>query len=64
MTTNDIKNVQILMTTNDGRYFIAVTDNVAIKCLCAEVLQFREVKKELINEIKITDILNDEDIAG
>lgn len=57
MTTNDIKNVQVLMTTNDGRYFIAVTDIFAIKCLCAEILDFREVKKELINEILLTDIL-------
>lgn len=58
MTTNDIKNVQVLMTTNDGRYLIAVSDNIAIKCLCAEVLQFREVKKDLINEILLTDILD------
>lgn len=56
MTTNDIKNVQVLMTTSDGRYFIAVTDNEAIKCLCAEVLQFREVKKELIEEYSLTKL--------
>lgn len=58
MTTNDIKNIQLLMTTNDGRYFIAVTDNVAIKCLCAEILQFREVKKELIEEYSLTELID------
>lgn len=45
------------MTTNDGRYLIAVTDDVAIKCLCVATLQFREVKKEMIEEIKLTDII-------
>lgn len=56
MTTNDIKNIQVLMTTNDGRYFIAVTDNVVLKCICAEILQFREVKKELIEEYSLTQL--------
>ena len=56
MTTNDIKNIQVLMTTNDGRYLIAVTDNIAIKCLCAEILQFHEVKKELIEESSLTEL--------
>lgn len=59
MTTKDIKKVQVLMATNDRRYLIAETDNVAIKCLCAEILQFREVKKDSINEILLTDILKD-----
>ena len=58
MTTNDIKNIQVLMATNDGRYLIAVTDNVVIKCLCAEILQFREVKKELIEEYSLTELTN------
>lgn len=57
ITTNDIKNIQVLMATNDGRYFIAVTDDVVIKCLCAEILQFREVKKELINEYSLTELI-------
>lgn len=63
MTTSDIKNVQVLMTTNDGRYLVAVTSDVAIKCLCTATLQFREVKKELIEEIKITDIIDDENVT-
>lgn len=45
------------MTTNDGRYLIAVTNDVAIKCLCVATLQFREVKKEMIEETKLTDII-------
>ena len=45
------------MTTNDGRHLIAVTNDVAIKCLCVATLQFREVKKELIDEISLTDNL-------
>lgn len=59
MTTKDIKSVQVLMTTKDERYLIAITDSDAIKCLCAEILQFREVKKDMINEILLTDILKD-----
>lgn len=58
MTTSDIKNVQVLMTTNDGRYLVAVTNDVVIKCLCAATLQFHELKKESLVKIKVTDILD------
>ena len=56
MTTNDIEIIQVLAKTKGGDYLLAQSDNIALICFSAEVLQFHKVKKELIEQYSLTEL--------
>lgn len=57
VTTNDIEKIQVYLIMKDGRMLIGQTDNRIIKNIMAEFVQFAEVKPELIDEVKLKDIV-------
>ena len=46
-----------ILCLKDGRMLIGQTDNRIIKNIMAEFVQFAEVKPELIDEVKLKDIV-------
>ena len=57
VTTDDIEKIQVYLCLKDGRMLIGQTDNRIIKNIMAEFIQFAEVKPELIDEVKLKDIV-------
>lgn len=55
--TNDIEKIQVYLFLKDGRMLVGQTDNRIIKNIMAEFVQFAEVKPELINEVKLKDVV-------
>lgn len=57
VTTNDIEKIQVYLCMKDGRMLIGQTDNRIIKNIMADFVQFAEVKPELIDEVKLKDVV-------
>lgn len=57
MTSDDIKSVQIIATTNDGKHIMAVSDDkILIRCI-AEWCKFVKLKDELFEQCSIKEIM-------
>lgn len=57
VTTADIESIQVYLCLKDGRMFVGKTDNRIIKNIMGEFVQFSEVKPELINKVKLKDVI-------
>lgn len=61
MTSDDIKNVQIIATCRDGQHILAVSDDeILIRCI-AEWCQFVRLKEELFEQCSIRELIADND---
>lgn len=59
MTSDDIKSVQIIATTNDGKHIMAVSeDKILIRCI-AEWCKFVKLKDELFEQCSIKEIMEE-----
>lgn len=57
MTTNDIKSVQIIATTNDDKHIMAVSDDkILIQCI-ASWCQFVKLKEELFEQCSLKELI-------
>lgn len=59
MTTNDIKDVQIIAKTHDGEYIISKTDDKIIINMLASFCQFVKLDKKLFTEYSLEELLVD-----
>lgn len=59
MTSNDIKSVQIIATTKDGKHIMAVSDDkILIRCI-AEWCKFVKLKDELFEQCSLKEIMEE-----
>ena len=59
MTSDDIKSVQIIATTNDGKHIMAVSDDkILIRCI-AEWCKFAKLKEELFEQCSLKDVMEE-----
>ena len=59
MTTNDIKSVQIIATTNDGQHLLAVSDENPLIWHIAACCQFVKLKEELFEECSLKELMEE-----
>ena len=57
MTTNDIKNVQILVNLKNGEKLIGVTDNNILINMIAGFVEFVKVDEEKFDSIALKEII-------
>lgn len=57
MTTDDIKSVQIIATTKDGKHLMAVSDDKILICCIAAWCKFIELKDELFEQCSLKEII-------
>lgn len=57
MTTNDIKNVQILVNLKDGQKLLGVTNDKILINMIAGFVKFVQVDEEKFASIKIKEII-------
>ncbi len=57
MTTNDIKSVQIIATTKDGKHIMAVSEDIILIQCIAQWCQFVKLKDELFAECALKEIM-------
>lgn len=57
MTTNDIKSVQIIATTKDGKHIMAVSDNTVLICMIAGMCQFVKLKDDILEQCSLKEII-------
>ena len=59
MTSDDIKSVQIIATTNDGKHIMAVSDDkILIRCI-VEWCKFVKLKDELFEQCSLKELIDD-----
>ena len=59
MTSDDIKSVQIIATTKDGKHIMAVSDDkILIRCI-AEWCKFVKLKDELFEQCSLKEIMEE-----
>lgn len=59
MTSADIKSVQIIATTNDGKHIMAVSDDkILIRCI-AEWCKFIKLKEDVFEQCSIKEIMEE-----
>ena len=59
MTSNDIKSVQIIAITKDGKHIMAVSDDkILIRCI-AEWCKFVKLKDELFEQCLLKEIMEE-----
>lgn len=60
MTSADIKSVQIIATTNDGKHIMAVSDDkILIRCI-AEWCKFIKLKEDVFEQCSLKEIMEEE----
>ena len=60
MTTDDIKSVQIIATTKDGKHIMAISDDkILIRCV-ASWCQFFKLKDELFEQCSIKELMEEQ----
>ena len=59
MTTDDIKSVQIIVTTKDGKHLMAVSDEKPLICNIAACCKFAKLKDELFEQCSLKEIMED-----
>ena len=59
MTSDDIKSVQIIATTKDGKHIMAVSDDkILIRCI-AEWCKFIMLKEDVFEQCSLKEIMED-----
>ena len=59
MTSDDIKSVQIIATTKDGKHIIAVSDDkILIRCI-AEWCKFIKLKEDVFEQCSLKEIMEE-----
>lgn len=59
MTSNDIKSVQIIATTNDGKHLMAVSDEKLLIWHIAYCCKFAKLKDELFEQCSLKELIDD-----
>jgi len=59
MTSNDIKSVQIIATTNDGKHIMAVSDEKPLIWHIAACCKFAKLKDELFEQCSLKEIMEE-----
>lgn len=59
MTSNDIKSVQIIATTKDGRHILAMSDEKPLIWHIASCCKFVRLKDELFEQCSLKDLLEE-----
>lgn len=59
MTTNDIKSVQIIATTKDGKHLITVSDEKHLIWYIAACCRFAKLKDELFEQCSLKELMEE-----
>lgn len=59
MTANDIKSVQIIATTKDGKHIMAVSDEKPLIWYIASCCKFVKLKDELFEQCSLKEIMEE-----
>ena len=59
MTSNDIKSVQIIATTKDGKHIMAVSDEKHLIWHIASCCKFVKLKDELFEQCSLKELIDD-----
>lgn len=54
MTTNDIDNMQIILSTKDGKYFLAKTQSNMLINLVSEFCEFIPINPDMVSNEPLT----------
>lgn len=57
MTSNDIKQLQIIATTKDGQHCLAITDDTILIQFVASICKFRMLKDDMFEQVSLKEIL-------
>ena len=57
MTSDDIKSVQIIATTKDGKHIMAVSDEKPLIWQIVSCCQFAKLKEELFEQCSLKEIM-------
>jgi hypothetical protein len=60
MTSNDIKSVQIIATTKEGKHIMAVSDEKPLIWHIASCCKFVKLKDELFEQYSLKELMEDE----
>lgn len=59
MTTDDIKSVQIIATTKDGKHLMAVSDEKPLIWHIATYCKFAKLKDELFEQCSLKELMEE-----
>ena len=59
MTSADIKSVQIIATTNDGKHIMAVSDEKLLIWYITYCCKFVKLKDELFEQCSLKELIDD-----
>lgn len=57
MTSNDIKQLQIIATTNDGQHCLATTDDRILIQFTASLCQFIKLKDDVFEQVSLKQLM-------
>lgn len=57
ITTNDIEQMQVLLTTKDGQYLLAQTKDVELISFIAQCCKFVKIDPNVITQESLTNIV-------
>lgn len=58
MTSDDIKSVQIIATTKDGKHIMAVSDEKPLIRYIAACCKFAKLKEELFEQCSLKELID------
>ena len=59
MTSDDIKSVQIIATTKDGKHLVAVSDDKLLIRYIVSCCKFVKLKEELFEQCSLKELIDD-----
>ena len=59
MTSDDIKSVQIIATTKDGKHIMAVSDEKPLIYFIVSCCKFAKLKDELFEQCSLKELIDD-----
>ena len=59
MTSDDIKSVQIIATTKDGKHIMAVSDERPLIWHISACCKFSKLKEELFEQCSLKELIDD-----
>ena len=59
MTSDDIKSVQIIATTKEGKHIMAVSDEKALIRYIVSCCKFAKLKDELFEQCSLKELIDD-----
>ena len=57
MTSNDIKQIQIIATTKDGQHLLATTDDAILIQFAASLCQFYKLKDDVFEQLPLKELV-------